>query len=139
MTLFSGSGEHGRHYALLTLMPPAPFTTAARLPREVIFVVDTSGSMEGSPSPRRGKPWRSRCAASTADRFSVIEFNSDNHALFDDARAASDANVQDAVRWVERLRARSGTEIAGALDKALTGKDRGERVRQVIFLTDGAM
>ena len=139
-TLFSEPGEHGRHYALLTLMPPAPFTTAARLPREVIFVVDTSGSMEGeSIAQAREALALALRRLDPADRFNVIEFNSDSHALFDDARAASDANVQDAVRWVERLRARGGTEMAGALDKALTGKDRGERVRQVIFLTDGAV
>ena len=139
-TLFAEPGEDGRQYALLTLMPPAPFTTTARLPREVIFVIDTSGSMEGESivQAREALAMALR-RLDPADRFNVIEFNSDSRALFDSAQAASDGNIHHAVRWVERLRANGGTEMAGALKKALTGDASSDRVRQVIFLTDGAV
>jgi Ca-activated chloride channel family protein len=74
-----------------------------------------------------------------ADRFNVIEFNSYARPLFGDARDASAGNIEKATRWVEGLEARGGTEMAAALKLALNGDEASSRVRQVIFLTDGAV
>lgn len=128
----------GRYYALLMLMPtPA---AAARLPREVIFVLDTSGSMAGA-SIRQARDALVLALERLApdDRFNVIEFNSAARALFPEAREASAARVDRAVAWVRGLAARGGTEMAAALNLALDGGDAGDRVRQVVFLTDGAV
>jgi Ca-activated chloride channel family protein len=70
----------------------------------------------------------------------VIEFNSTAHALFGLPRDATRENVRRAAHWVASLDARGGTEMAKALELALDGReDEGGRVRQVIFLTDGAV
>lgn len=129
----------GGHYGLLMLLPPAA-PRAARLPREVIFVLDTSGSMGGA-SIRQAKEALELALGRLRpeDRFNVIEFNSYARALFDAARDAGPDNLRAAVRWVRALDARGGTEMAAALNLALDGAERPEHVRQVIFLTDGAV
>lgn len=131
--------KDGRHYGVLMVLPSAA-TPAARLPREVIFVLDTSGSMSGA-SIRQAKEALLLALErlQPADRFEVIEFNSTASALFGGARDATRENVRRAVRWVASLDARGGTEMAAALQLALNGQQQTERVRQVIFLTDGAV
>lgn len=131
--------KDGRHYGLLMVLPPAA-SAAARLPREVVFVLDTSGSMSGA-SIRQAKEALLLALERLEphDRFEVIEFNSAAQALFGGAREASRDYVRRAARWVSALDARGGTEMARALELALDGKAQGERVRQVIFLTDGAV
>ena len=128
-----------RYYALLMLMPPAP-ASGTRLPREVIFVLDTSGSMAGA-SIRQAREALVLALERLGpqDRFNVIEFNSTARALFSAAREASGAQVRRAIDWVRGLEARGGTEMSAALQLALTGQDRSAGVRQVIFLTDGAV
>lgn len=138
-TLFLEPGVQ-RDHALLMLTPPEPGAALTRLPREVVFIIDTSGSMEGASIEQ------AREALALAlerlgpdDRFNVIEFNSEAYPLFDSARGADTATVAEAVDWVRALRSRGGTEMAGALDLALDGSRNPDRVRQVIFLTDGAV
>jgi Ca-activated chloride channel homolog len=132
--------KNGKHYGLLMILPPA--AGGARLPREVIFVLDTSGSMAGA-SIRQAKEALELALARLApeDRFNVIEFNSTAQALFTEARDASPDAVRRAMRWVGALEARGGTEMASALKLALPSGEREttQRVRQVIFLTDGAV
>jgi Ca-activated chloride channel family protein len=130
----------GRHYGLVMVAPPAPERRAAPMPREAIFVIDTSGSMQGASIEQAREALELAVRRlGAADRFNVIEFNSHARALYPEARAATHENVQRAARWVRGLRADGGTEMAKALDLALDGRDTAGRVRQIVFLTDGAV
>jgi len=132
--------KDGRHYGLLMVLPSAA-TPSSRLPREVVFVLDTSGSMAGT-SIRQAKEALLLALErlQPADRFEVIEFNSTARALFGSPRDATRDNVRRATHWVASLDARGGTEMALALKLALNGREaEAGRVRQVIFLTDGAV
>ena len=131
--------KEGRHYGLLMVLPPAA-APGARLAREVVFVLDTSGSMAGA-SIRQAKDALEMALARLApgDRFNVIEFNSSAQMLFADAQPVNPRNVRRAIDWVRSLQARGGTEMASALRLALDGSDGAGRVRQVVFLTDGAV
>jgi len=131
--------KDGRYYALLMLMPTAA-TDRKRLPREVVFVLDTSGSMAGT-SIRQAREALALALERLVpqDRFNVIEFNSYAHALFPDSREATPDQVSRAISRVRGLEARGGTEMASALHLALRGGDTGNTVRQVVFLTDGAV
>ncbi len=127
-------------YGLLMVMPPAAEKRVKRIPREVIFVIDTSGSMSGTSIEQ------ARLALQLAieridrkDRFNVIEFNSNARKLFPDALPADSDNREVARRWVGNLQAQGGTEMARALDLALDGQTHPDRVRQVVFLTDAAV
>jgi Ca-activated chloride channel homolog len=127
-------------YGLLMLLPPTVATEAVRLPREVIYIIDTSGSMEGA-SIRQAKEALEMAVSrlSAVDRFNIIEFNSYATPLFADAQPATADNVDKAKGFVRGLKAQNGTEMATALNLALNGKEDTQRVRQVIFLTDGSV
>jgi Ca-activated chloride channel family protein len=136
--LIETKGE--RHYGLLMVAPPAPERRAAPMPREAIFVIDTSGSMQGASIEQAREALELAIRRlGAADRFNVIEFNSLAQALYAEARPATPDNVQRAVRWVRALRANGGTEMAKALDLALDASETPGRVRQIVFLTDGAV
>ncbi len=137
--LFTEAGK-GRTYGLLMLLPPAAGAESVRLPREVIYIIDTSGSMQG-PSLQQAKEALEMAVSrlSPADRYNVIEFNSAATPLFADAQPASADNLKKAKSFVHGLRAQGGTEMASALNLALNGSEDTQRVRQVIFLTDGSV
>lgn len=131
--------KDGSYYGLLMVLPPAA-ARAARLPREVVFVLDTSGSMGGA-SLRQAKEALELALGrlQPGDRFNVIEFNSSARVLFPSAREADPDSLRAATRWVRALEARGGTEMASALRLALDGAQDTPHVRQIIFLTDGAV
>ncbi len=125
-------------YALLMLLPRAEL--ANPLPRELILVVDTSGSMLGeSLEQARAAVDLALASLRPTDRFNVIRFASDTEALFDEAVTATPDDVRMAREWVAALRANGGTEMAGALERALRDAPAAGHVRQVVFATDGAV
>ena len=128
-------------YLLLMLTPPA--VAAARkeaLPRELIFVLDTSGSMAG-PSIVQAKQALVLAISRLGerDRFNVIEFNSKARMLFNHSRVADLSHREQAISFVNSLSADGGTEIGSALKLALDKRVDHQRIRQVIFLTDGSV
>jgi Ca-activated chloride channel family protein len=130
--------HEGEHYALVMLLPPAAEKTGARLPREVIYVVDTSGSMAGaSIEQARLALDQALTALDPDDRFDVVEFNSTSTRLFPQPVVAGRAEVEHARRWVAGLQARGGTEMLAALKLALESDAGEQAVRQVVFVTDG--
>jgi len=131
----------GDDYYLLMITPPDPEIAAAVPPREVTFIIDTSGSM-GGESIRQARASLAMAVQrlGPSDTFNVIEFNSVTNTLFDAPRQASTDNQRRALIWIEGLKARGGTEMLPALRAALyPGANDAGRLRQVIFLTDGAI
>ena len=131
----------GQVFALLVVLPPdGTAVPGARLPRETIFVIDTSGSMYG---PSIDQARRSLIFAldrlHPEDRFNVIEFNHVMRRLYGESRRALSESVREAKEWVGMLQANGGTEMLPALRAALEGADEGSEVRQVVFVTDGAV
>ncbi len=131
----------GETYALLLMMPPATAAgTRFDLPREVVFVIDTSGSMAGA-SMREARAALDLALARLAphDSFNVIEFDSLTRRLFPASVAATPEALRQARRWVDALDADGGTEMLPALEAALDGpgESSGSPLRQVIFITDG--
>ncbi|MDU9050192.1 MAG: marine proteobacterial sortase target protein [Candidatus Electrothrix sp. Rat3] len=137
-TLFSEQ-RGGERYMLLMVMPPEQ-EQQEPLAREVVFILDTSGSM-GGESIRQAKTALLMAVKRMRpqDRFNVIEFNSIARALFRDSKAGSRENVEQALAFIDQLEADGGTEIRKALKLALDGKQRHERIRQLVFLTDGSV
>ena len=131
-------------YALLMVVPPQPTASERaafeRLPRETILVIDTSGSMQGvSIQQARAALEMALDTLTPRDRFNVVEFNSSTRPMLPAAIPATPDNVQRAREWVRKLQANGGTEMAGALRFALDGADTPGFLRQVIFITDGAV
>jgi Ca-activated chloride channel family protein len=134
--------EHrdGRSYALLMVAPPEVDRTAPRMPREAVFIIDTSGSMEGTSIVQAREALQLALGRlQPGDRFNVIEFNSTARALFGAPMPVDPATVGRARSFVAGLKARGGTEMRAALELALTPGGAPGFVRQVVFLTDGAV
>ena len=133
--------QDGETHVLLTLFPPVGAqATEKRLPREAIFVIDTSGSMHGASIEQAKRALHLALKKLGAgDRFNVIEFNSTTSALFASPHEANDQNLDAARRFVDRLKATGGTEMAPALRAALEPDTKEGYLRQVVFMTDGSV
>nr|WP_193987726.1 marine proteobacterial sortase target protein [Lelliottia steviae] len=131
----------GQEYGLLMLVPPSDhFTSQARLPREMVFVVDTSGSMHGqSMEQARQALFYALSLLDENDSFNVIGFDNEVSLLSDTPMIANDFNIRRAERFIYGLQADGGTEIAKGLTQVLDGKQHDGFVRQVVFLTDGSV
>jgi Ca-activated chloride channel family protein len=140
-------GEPG--YALITVTPPAE-VAANRLPRDVTFVIDVSGSMAGKKMEQAKAAGHQLLGTlGSHDRFRVIDFSTDVRSFRDDFVLATDANVRAARRYIDDLDATGSTNISGALEEALRSDsncrsladardDCASRVPIVLFMTDGA-
>jgi len=127
-------------YILLMVLPPNHQTENQYLPKEMIFIIDTSGSM-GGESIRQAKASLSKAIQGLRrqDHFNIIEFNSLYSRLFYESHLANSHNKQLALSWVNRLTAGGGTEILPALRAALRPAQSNELLKQIIFITDGAV
>jgi Ca-activated chloride channel family protein len=134
----------GEDYALLMLLPPTGRQVEV-LPRELVFVIDTSGSMGGSSIVQaRASLQFALGQLKPGDYFNIVEFNNSARALFPAALAASGHNVARAREFVRHLDAGGGTEMRSALQLALhdpiAAREEGSQLlRQVVFITDGAV
>ncbi|MBT8091586.1 MAG: marine proteobacterial sortase target protein [Gammaproteobacteria bacterium] len=131
----------GKPYHLLMLMPPDPSATpAASMPREVIFIIDTSGSMHGvSIAQAKRALHLALDGLQPHDLFNVIEFNSSTRALYRASTEASSTRIEEAKNFVRRLDANGGTEMRPALARALRTPPRETHLRQIVFITDGSV
>ena len=136
----------GEYFGLLMVLPPAAQRAQAPPAREIIFVVDTSGSMGGvAIAQARDSVARALQELRPEDRFNIIEFNSNYRALYRKPMLASQHHVQQAQEFVRSLQANGGTEMLAALRAALDPPSAIDALqeqlplRQVIFITDGAV
>ena len=129
-------------YLLAFVTPPSvEQATQKPLPREVVFVIDNSGSMGGTSIVQaKASLLYALGRLQPADRFNIIRFDDTMDVLFPASVSADAAHVGEATSFVSALQARGGTEMVPAMRAALTDKlsDTG-MVRQVVFLTDGAI
>lgn len=131
----------GARYVLLTLFPPTGSQVeTSRLPREIAYVIDTSGSMQGlSIEQARRALLLALDRLRPGERFNVIQFNSTTDSLFPSAQPVLPGTLALARSWVGGLTANGGTQMREALETALVGSDDPRLVRQVVFLTDGSV
>ena len=131
----------GSSHVLLMMLPPDDLSAPLpSVPRELIFVVDTSGSMHGTSMEQAKRALGLALSGlKPADRFNVIQFNSTTSALFPSSVEASTNNVDIARHYVIGLASNGGTEMRSAIQQALAGQQSGEHLRQVIFITDGSV
>jgi Ca-activated chloride channel family protein len=125
-------------YALVMVTPPA--RSPARMPRETIFIIDSSGSMEGaSINQAKAALLVALDDLRPGDKFNVIDFDSEARPLFSDSKFVDPQAIADAKQFVGTIKADGGTEMLKALRLALPEHPTttAGTVRQVIFMTDG--
>ncbi len=131
----------GKPYHLLMVMPPdqdeAP---PVHMPREAIFIIDSSGSMHGvSMSQAKRAVHLALKALKPGDLFNVIDFDSHTTPLYRHSQPATPANVQHALEFVSKLEANGGTEMRPALKLAVDAPPTETHLKQIVFVTDGSV
>lgn len=137
---FTEQHEDGQ-YGLLMVMPPVLEQKSTEIAREMLFIIDTSGSM-GGESIRQARDALKMAIERLRprDSFNIIEFNSSTRLLYNAPRRASVANKTDALSYITQLAAGGGTEMLPALKAALRMQPVDTTaLQQVIFITDGAV
>lgn len=135
----------GRSHVLLMVLPPDDMagdtaTAVESMPRDLVFVIDTSGSMHGtSMEQARQALLLALPGLRPNDRFNVIQFNSVTDTLFPASVPASPGNVRLARKYVQSLTADGGTEMRPALERAFAFQGEEIHLRQIVFVTDGSV
>ncbi|AOH83138.1 cell wall anchor domain-containing protein [Sphingomonas panacis] len=130
-------------YVMASVTPPADLSRLPTPPREMVFVIDNSGSMGGeSMEEAKSSLIHALGTLRPQDHFNVIRFDDTMTRLFDHSVAATPDQVDLARRFAGSLEAQGGTEMLPALkaalaDAAIGGGDDPETLRQIVFLTDG--
>ncbi len=128
----------GEDYALVMLVPPT--LPSAPLPRELILVIDNSGSMTGASMAQAIEAAdRALARLRPGDRFNVVRFDDTFELLYPEPVPAQPANVARARVFVRSLTADGGTEMLPALRAALAGAPPAGYLRQVVLATDAAI
>ena len=130
-------GDEG-HFLLL--LSPGLWTDKSKVVnKDVVFVLDTSGSMAGKKMEQARKALQF-CVENLndKDRFEVVRFSTDVEPLFNGLQEVSKESRHKAQNFAESLKAIGGTAIHSALQAALKLRpEKGERPFVVIFITDG--
>ena len=130
----TGGREDG--FALITVSPPA--MRARATPRDVTLVLDVSGSMSGDKMRQAREAAKQVLRTlSESDRFRIVDFSTDVRTFRDGWTAVSPANIREGTRYLDALDAQGSTNIAGALDEALSVQTDPQRMPVVLFMTDG--
>lgn len=129
--------DSGGYFSLM-IQPPERVDVTDVLPRELIFVLDTSGSMQGFPIEKAKEAMNSALSQmNPVDSFNVITFAGDTSILFPAPVPASTANLTKARDFLAGRRGEGGTEMMSAIRAALDPSDSSDNLRIVCFMTDG--
>ena len=128
--------ERGGFFTLI-LQPPARVEPDEVAPKEIIFVIDKSGSMSGFPIEKAKASMR-LCIENLnpKDTFNLVSFAGGLGYAFKEPVPNTKANREHALQYLENLEGGGGTEMMQAINAALSGQTD-ERLRVVCFMTDG--
>ncbi len=122
----------------LILQPPERAAAAEITPKELVFVLDTSGSMSGFPIEKAKETMRLALnGLNPQDTFNLITFSGDTQILFQEPQPATQENLQRARDFLASRYGRGGTEMMKAIRAALDPSDSQSHIRVVCFMTDG--
>ena len=138
MAVLAHSKGADQGYFMLMIQPKLDEELAKAPPREVVFLVDVSGSMRGEPTEKVKEAMRHFFRLSKPnDTMQVITFFSHAEKLFKRPVPATQENVSRALNFTQQIRAGGGTEMLKGIRMVLNEPVDPERVRIVVMLTDG--
>ena len=139
MTLLTHREPGKQGFFLLTISPRDDLAEQEYAAKDVVFVLDTSGSMAEA-----GKMEKARSALlfgvrslRASDRFNVINFAGEEHLMTTGLLQADAQGRARGEEFITQLKPLGGTNINGALVAAMAQFDRSERPRFLVFMTDG--
>lgn len=133
----SPANDSGETHFVLTAYPPSVAPTT-RLPMEMLYMIDVSGSMEGTSIVQaREALLNALDRLAPSDRFAILAFSSGFREFAPEPLVASSQNLDAARRYVRNLQAGGGTEMLPALMHLMTKPAMPGSMRQIVLLTDG--
>jgi Ca-activated chloride channel family protein len=135
--LLTHRSDKGGYFTLI-LQPPDRVTPEDVRPKELVFVLDTSGSMEGFPIEKAKETMKLALdSLYPSDTFNLITFAGDTQILFQKPVPATRANLNKAQAFLNSRSGSGGTEMMTAIKAALEPSDDQSHIRIVCFMTDG--
>jgi Ca-activated chloride channel family protein len=135
--LLTHSSDKGGFFTLI-LQPPERVTAEDVTPKELVFVLDTSGSMSGFPIEKAKETMKLALDnLYPYDTFNLITFSGDEHILFSEPVPATKENLAKAEAFLETRQGGGGTEMMKAIKASMDPSDAQGHVRIVCFMTDG--
>jgi Ca-activated chloride channel homolog len=135
LLLFKGKDEN---FFLYMAQPPARVATEVIPPREFIFVVDVSGSMEGFPLETSKRLLRDLIGKlRPTDLFNVVLFAGDSTVLSPQSLQANQHNINSAIRLLNEQRGAGGTELLSAIQQAMSLPQQEGISRSIVLVSDG--
>ncbi len=129
--------ERGGFFSLI-LQPPDRAPAQDVMPKELVFVLDTSGSMSGFPIEKAKETMNLALEGlNPLDTFNLITFAGDTYVLFPQPVPATEQNLQRAQAFLASRAGGGGTEMMKAIRTALEPSNRQNHIRIVCFMTDG--
>jgi len=130
--------DDGDGYVTFVLVPPARVSPRTAAPKELIFVIDRSGSQSGRPL-QKAKETMSWILdhMNPNDTFQIVSFSNQTHQLFERPQLASPEMIRAARRHIASLNANGGTMMGPAIEQVCRTPADGNRLRIVTLMTDG--
>ena len=135
---YLASGDANGGFFALSLIPPKRIETENVAPKEMIFLVDCSGSQAGVPMQKAKETLRYILDhMNSKDTFQIVAFNQGEVHSSAKPEIASPAMKSRAINYIDSLKAQGGTWMAPAVEKILSSPKSENRLRIVTFMTDG--
>ncbi|EDM79808.1 von Willebrand factor, type A [Plesiocystis pacifica SIR-1] len=132
------TSEGGDGYFTLTVQPPEQVADEQAVARELVFVVDNSGSMGGLPmDTAKGLMRKALKDIRPDDTFTVLRFSESASGLSNKLLPATQDNIEAGVDYVDAMQGMGGTQMTEGIKAALRVPHDPDRLRVVMFLTDG--
>jgi Ca-activated chloride channel family protein len=128
------------NYFMLMAVPPVNVKKNQSMKKEIVFVLDISGSMAGASNDQAKSGLISTLnLLARGDYFNIIAFNRTYDVLAPYSLQASVSNIINGINYVNRLEADGGTEAQPALKHAMNMTHQSDTLKMIIFLTDGSV
>ena len=137
-TVLTQSDQRGGHFAAY-LIPAFNYKTNEIVPKDVVFLMDTSGSQQGEPLAKSKELMRRFIQGlNPNDTFTIIDFANTAQALSATPLANTADNRQSAINYIDRLQANGGTELLNGIQAVMKFPAAPtERLRSIVLITDG--
>ncbi|CAN1209816.1 VIT domain-containing protein [Tumidithrix helvetica PCC 7403] len=137
-TVLSTSTDQGGHFATY-LIPAIDYRTNEIVPKDVVFLMDTSGSQSGDPLLKSQELMRRFInGLNPDDTFTIIDFATTTKQLSSYPLKNTAANRQKAIAYVDKLDAEGGTELMNGINAVMNFPSPSDgRVRSIVLITDG--
>lgn len=137
-TVLTTSSDRGGHFATY-LIPALDYRADEIVPKDVVFLMDTSGSQSGDPLLKSQELMRRFInGLNPDDTFTIIDFANSTRQLSSTPLRNTASNRQKALDYINQLQANGGTELLNGIDTVMNFPSPSEgRIRSIVLLTDG--